>query len=315
VRSLVLSVIVAASAAAVLTAQPGRFRSGIDLVNLAVMVEDRDGQAVADLARSDFEVYEDGRPQDLRYFLRGDADAEALHLRLGLLLDTSGSMTDDMSFARTAAVRFLKALPEAHDITLVDFDTEVRVARYGYRDFPRLVERIRTRSPEGWTALWDALGIYIDGIHSLDGRKILVVYSDGGDTRSAQTFSDVVAMLKASDVTVYAIGFLQHQSPSVRNTQQLRLRQLTEVTGGQAYFPLARKALDEVYEQVVAQVRAQYGLGFVSTNTEMDGTWRKIEVRLKGEHLKDLKIRSRRGYYAPYRQADRSSAVAAEWQP
>jgi Ca-activated chloride channel homolog len=223
-------------------------------------------------------------------------------------------MTDDMSFARTAAIRFLNALPEAHDITLVDFDTEVRVARYGYRDFPRLVERIRTRRPDGWTALWDAMGIYIDGIHSLDGRKVLVVYSDGGDTRSAQTFADVVSMLRTSDVTVYAIGFLQHQSPSVRSTQQMQLRQLTEVTGGQAYFPLSKKGLDEVYAQVVGQVRAQYGIGFVSTNAKMDGTWRKIDVRLKGVHLKDLKIRARRGYYAPLRDDERSSAAAA-WHP
>lgn len=300
-RSVVLGTTAAVLATATVLAQQGRFRSGVELVHVAVMVENRQGTVISQLDQDDFALYEDGKRQEVKYFLRGDADAEALNLRLGLLLDTSGSMTDDMSFARTAAVRFLKALPEAHDITLVDFDTEVRVARYGYADFPRLVERIRTRHPDGWTALWDALGIYIDGVHFLDGRKVMVVYSDGGDTRSAQTFGDVIDMLKAADITVYAIGFLEHQPPSVRTSQKMRLQQIAEVTGGQAYFPSSKKALDAVYERIVAQVRAQYTLGFVSSNPRMNGEWRDLEVRLMGKHLEGLKVRSRKGYYAPLR--------------
>lgn len=319
-RSAIFGVVMTAVMTVGAGGQPGRFRSGIDVVHVGVMVEDGQGRFVSQLKSQDFELREDGVPQDITYFVRGDAefqhgDAEALKLRLGLLLDTSGSMTDDMSFARTAAIRFLKALPEAHDITLVDFDTEVRVARYGVADFPRIVERIRTRTPEGWTALWDALGIYLDGIHFLDGRKVLVIYTDGGDTRSAQTFGDVMAMLKASDVIVYAIGFLQHQPSSVRMAQQMQLSRLTELTGGQAYFPLSKEALDEVYRKVVAQVRAQYSLGFVSSNREMDGTWRELDISLKGEHLQDLKIRARSGYYAPLREAAGVQAPATPFRP
>ena len=301
-RSVVLGMTAAALAVAGLAAQPGRFRTGVELVHVAVMVENRRGTVISQLNETDFALFENGVRQEVRYFLRGDAEADALNLRLGLLLDTSGSMSDDMSFARTAAVRFLKALPEAQDITLVDFDTEVRVSRYGYADFPRLVERIRTRAPDGWTALWDALGIYIDGVHHLDGRKVMVVYTDGGDTRSAQTYSDVIAMLKAADVTVYAIGFLEHQPHSVRTSQKMKLQQIAETTGGQAYFPVSRKALDDVYGKIVAQVRAQYTLGFVSNNGQMDGTWRELEVRLQGNHLESLRIRARKGYYAPLRQ-------------
>ena len=126
----------------------------------------------------------------------------------------------------------------------MDFDTEVRVARYGLADLPRLIERIRTRKTDGWTALYDAMGIYLDGMHGLDGRKVLVVYTDGGDTRSAQTFTDIVDMLKASDVIVYGIGFLQHQPTSVRNEQKLRLQQLADVTGGQTFFPTFVESAD-----------------------------------------------------------------------
>jgi VWFA-related protein len=185
----------------------------------------------------------------------------------------------------------------------VDFDTEVRVGRYGQNDFPRLVERIRRRVPDGYTALYDALGIYLDGADEIDGRKVLVVYTDGGDTRSAVTFSDAVEMLKASDVTVYGIGFLEHQPTSVRTEQRLRLTQLAEATGGQAFFPQSTKVLDDIYEKVVAQIRAQYSLGFTSSNLRKDGTWRRLEVRLNGDHLQALKVRARKGYYAPLRES------------
>ena len=158
-----------------LAAQTQTFRSGVELVNVGVMVLDRKGNFVRDLAPDNFELYEEGRKQDVSFFSRGDADADAQQLRLGLLFDTSGSMGDDIELARTAAVKFIKGLHEALDVTLVDFDTEVRVARYGQNDFPRLVERIRARKPDGWTALYDALGIYLDGADDEDGRKVLVL--------------------------------------------------------------------------------------------------------------------------------------------
>jgi Ca-activated chloride channel family protein len=281
-------------------AQEGRFRSRVDLVNVPVMVLDRQGHFIPNLTASDFEVLENGQKQDVTMFVRGDADRDALNLKLGLLFDTSGSMADDMRLEATAAIRFLKDLPEAQDITLVDFDTEVRIAQYGPADLPRLVERIRSRKADGWTSLYDALGIYLDGIHDRDGRKVLVVYTDGGDTRSAQTFSDVMAMLKSSDVIVYSIGFLEHETGSSKLEQKMRLQQLADVTGGEAFFPTTNKALEEIFSRIAAQVRAQYSLGFVSTDSRKDGTWRKLDVRLLGDKLQGLQIRTRKGYYAAY---------------
>jgi Ca-activated chloride channel homolog len=299
VRSVLLGVAVAAAAAAGVAAQQGRYRTGIDLVNIAVMVMDRQGNFISNLQPDDFELYENGEKQNVKYFVRGDASGDALNLRLGLLFDTSGSMYEDMGLARTAAIRFLKELPEAQDITLVDFDTEVRVARYNQADLPRLVERIRGRKPDGWTALYDALGIYLDGIHDMEGRKVLVLYTDGGDTRSAQTFADVMTMLRVSDVIVYSVGFLEHQDSFSKNDQKMRLQQIAEVTGGESFFPTSTKALDNVFSRIASQVRAQYSLGFVSTDTKQDGTWRKIDVRLSKPYLQSLRIRSRKGYYAP----------------
>jgi Ca-activated chloride channel homolog len=209
-------------------------------------------------------------------------------------------MGEDIKLSRSAAVKFLNTLSDAKDMTLVDFDTEVRVARYGQQDFPRMVERIRSRRPDGNTALYDALGVYLDGASEDEGRTILVLYTDGGDTRSALAFSDVMNLIKASDVTIYTVGFLEHQSSSVRTEQRARLYQIAEATGGQAFFPSAMKDVEMAYDKIVAQIRAQYSLGYASTNTAQDGQWRKVEIKVKRPGLKDLRIQSRRGYFAPY---------------
>jgi Ca-activated chloride channel family protein len=302
-RAVVGGVGVAIMTAAVSAWQP-RFRAGVELVNVGVMALDKNGNFVTNLTARDFELFEEGQPQTVKFFSRGDTGTNAQNLRLGLLFDTSGSMSDDIELARRAAITFLKGLSEAQDITLVDFDTEVRVARYNQADFPRLVERIRQRKPDGWTALYDALGIYLDGAHEEDGRKILVLYTDGGDTRSAVSFADTLSMLRtASDVTLYAIGFLEHQSQMMRNEQRLQLQQIAELTGGQAFFPTSTKALDRIYEKVAAQIRAQYSLGFTPTNEKKDGTWRRLEVRLSRSAPDGVRLRYRNGYYAPLRQA------------
>jgi Ca-activated chloride channel family protein len=220
-------------------------------------------------------------------------------MHLGLMVDASGSMQNDMKLAQGAAIKFLNMLPDAEDITLVDFDTQVRITRYPQRDFARLVERIRQRKADGWTALYDALGTYLDGADAQDGRKVLVMYTDGGDSRSALSFSETMTLLKASNVTVYAIGLVENTG-SARSQMQMTLRQLTEATGGQAFFPMAMKEVESAYDKVLAGIKGQYHLGYHSTNPARDGAWRKVEIRVKRP---DLRIRARKGYYAPFKPA------------
>jgi Ca-activated chloride channel family protein len=200
--------------------------------------------------------------------------------------------------ARSAAVKFCNLLQRAEDITLVDFDTEVRVARFGQADFPRFVERLRNRKPEGWTALYDALGVYLDGTAYQAGEKIMVAYTDGGDTRSVMSYSDALTALKASDVTVYIVGFLENQGARDRLEQRIRLTQIAEATGGLAFFPATKKDIDVAYEQVTSDVKSRYLIGYVSSNQANDGRWRKLDIRVNRPDLKSAKIRSRKGYYA-----------------
>jgi len=271
------------------------FRSRVDLVNVGVTVTDRKGTLATDLTADDFEIFEDGKKQAIQYFASGEQSESAPPMHLGLMLDVSGSMDEDIGFTRTAAVKFLNTLTDAVDITVVDFDTEVRLARYSQNEFARLVERIRRTKVAGMTALYDAIGLYLDGASGQDGRKIMLIYTDGGDTRSAIPLHELMDLLKASDVTVYPIGALEHQLSSVRSQQRMVLQGMADATGGQAFFPTDVKQLDDVYEKVVAQIRAQYTLGYLSTNDKMDGHWRKVEVRTS---RKDLRTRARKGYYA-----------------
>lgn len=278
-----------------LSGQP-LFRAGVDLTTFGVTVTDRKGDIVTGLGQDDFEVLEDGRPQSIQYFARGDGEAGP-EMHLGLMLDASGSMQADMKLAQGAAIKFLNLLPAAEDITLVDFDTQVRITRYPQRDFARLVERIRLRKPEGMTALYDALGTYLDGAGQQDGRKIMVMYTDGGDTRSALGLGATLDLLRASQVTVYAIGLVDNAG-SARMQLQMTLRQFAEITGGQAFFPTAMKDVDSAYEKVLAEINGQYHLGYVSSNTAMDGAWRKVEIKVKRD---GLRVRSRKGYFGPYK--------------
>jgi VWFA-related protein len=273
------------------------FRGGVDMVNLGVTVTDKKGNLLTDLTSDDFEIYEDGKKQTVRFFSAGLTSGPGdPHTHLGLLIDVSESMGEDIAFTKTAAIKFLNSLLEAVDVTVVDFDTEVRVTRYEQSEFVRLIERIRLKKAGGFTALYDAIGVYLDGAAGQDGRKVMLLYTDGGDTRSAMSWSDLLDVLKASDATIYVIGELEHQSSSTKNEQRMLLQQIADLTGGQAFFPVSVKELDRMYEKVLTEIRAQYTLGYLSTNEKADGTWRKIDVKAI---RKDMRVRSRKGYFAP----------------
>ncbi len=302
-----LSVLAVVSVPSVLSSalaeQQPVFKAGIDLVNVAVTVTDKKGGLVDDLAADDFEIIEDGHKQDITYFAVGDpSEGPTPEMHLGLLLDVSDSMEEDLPFTKTAAVKFLNTLTEAVDVTVVDFDTEVRVARFSQAEFARLIERIRQKKVSGDTAIYDAIGVYLDGASGQRGRKIMLLYTDGGDTRSSSTLHDLMDLLKASDATVYVIGELEHQPTSVRSLQRGVMQQIAEVTGGQAFFPTSARQLDEIYQKVLAQIRAQYTLGYVSTNPKTDGAWRKVEVRVVRKADRGLKTRARKGYFAPMKK-------------
>jgi Ca-activated chloride channel family protein len=272
-----------------------QFRAAVAVVRLPVVVTDREGEPVRGLRRADFDVWEDGKPQEIAFFAEGPP-GETLPLYLGLLLDTSGSMERDLRQAANAAVRFVTALDEATDVTLVDFDSAVRLGRFSPPSYPHLFERIRTQQTGGRTALYDAVGVYLSRSIARRGQHILVLYTDGGDTASSITFGRLQHLLRMTDVLVYAIGYLEHQPSSARLRQQMRITQIADETGGEAYFPSSGSRLDDVYARILRNVAARYTIGYVPLEPPEDGEYRRIDVRVTRPDLDKIKIRTRSGY-------------------
>jgi VWFA-related protein len=266
-------------------------------VRLPVVVRGRDGLLLRGLAQDDFEVREDGQAQKVTLFAEG-APGPEIPLHLGLLLDTSGSMERDLRDAASAAVRFVQALEEASDVTFVDFDSSVRVGRFMPASYPQLFERIRDRKPGGYTALYDAVGAYLQASLDRSGQQVLLLYSDGGDSRSRMSFGKLLELVRLGNVMVYAIGYLENQLSTDRMGQQMRLTQIAREAGGEAFFPKSANEIHQVYARILDEVSSRYTLGYVSTNPRTDGRFRRVEVRLTRPDLRGAKVRSRSGYLA-----------------
>jgi Ca-activated chloride channel family protein len=275
------------------------YKTGIDVAGFAVTVVDREGKTVEGLKADDFEVREDGVPQSVSYFMTGEADAAA-PLHIGLLFDTSESMDKDLAFSRNAAIKFLKTFSRAEDFTLVEFSDDVRAARFSQTEFARLVERIRGRKAKGRTSLYDAVTVYLGSAFDQTGRKVLVIFTDGDDTSSSRRWDETLRLLRASDVTVYPMGFLSNRG-SARLLLQSKLMEIARLTGGRAVFPASMKELDPMYAAIAAEINGQYVVGYVPTNVARDGKWRKVDIKVKRPASERLQLRTREGYFAPVR--------------
>lgn len=273
------------------------YKTNVDVAGFTVTVVNRAGEPVADLTADDFEVREDGVPQSVTYFMMG-AGGEAVPLHIGLLFDTSESMERDLAFSRNAAIKFLKTFSNAVDFALVEFADDVRAAQFSQAEFPRLVERIRGSKPKGRTSLYDAVTVYLGSAFDQNGRKVLVIFTDGDDTSSSRRWDETLRLLRASDVTVYPMGFLSNRS-SGRLMLQSKLMEIARLTGGRAVFPASMKELDPMYAAIAHEIQGQYVLGYVPANAARDGKWRKVDIKLKRPASERLQVRTREGYFAP----------------
>lgn len=291
-----------AAGPALLAGAAPQFRAGVDIVRLPVVVTDRHGLPVTGLSRGDFEVRDEGVVVPVTYFAAGAGDDD-LPLHLGLLLDTSDSMGSDLKSAADAAVRFIDAMQEADDTTFIDFDTAVRVGRFSPQSYPMLFERIRSREARGFTALYDAIGVYVESAMRRGGQHVLVLFTDGGDTMSRLDYGTLQMLLRAGNVVVYALGYLEHQTSAARAEQQMRLQQIVAETGGRAQFPTSRADLDRFYTKIREDVLFRYTLGYAAPAAAEGGRFRQVEVRLVRPDRRDAAVvRTRSGYLTTARR-------------
>jgi Ca-activated chloride channel family protein len=140
--------------------------------------------------------------------------------------------------------------------------------------------------------------VYLGSAFDQTGRKVLVIFTDGDDTSSSRRWDETVRLLRASDVTVYPIGFLSNRG-SPRLTLQSKLMEIARLTGGRAMFPGTMKELEPMYAAIAAEIEGQYVIGYVPTNVARDGKWRKVDIKLKRPSSERLQVRTREGYFAP----------------
>jgi Ca-activated chloride channel homolog len=275
------------------------FSVGLDAVNVTVSVRDDKGNLVTDLRREDFEVWEDGQRQELQVFARAfeAGHDEALSLDLGLLFDTSQSMLEQLKLSQQAATRFLESVPRARELYTIFFDEEIRLSRYDSENQQGLIERIHAAKGGGNTALYDAIAVYLSRVQGASGRKVLVLFTDGEDSKSSLTLHECLELLRSSTVTVYSIGFTAGFSAGSNRGLQSRafLQQVADMTGGQLFSPTGSKSLGAIYRKILDELEAQYVLGFASKGSP-NGKFRKLKVEVK---RKGLKVHHRPGYYPP----------------
>ena len=270
------------------------FRAKVDVVDVSCIVRDRRGRYVEDLTRQDFRVYEDGVRQELLFFHQEKAGT-ARSLSVVLLMDTSASVRDKLAFEQRAAIEFLGEIltREGESGAVVQFDSDVRLLHDFSNDPSMLAEAIMEIRAEGATRLYDAIWVSVrDLLRHQEGRRILVVLSDGSDTRSSVSWERAVRTAQSHDVVIYGIGV----KSSGFDADFEKLKGFARATGGRFVNSKANlKRLRQAFDGVRRDLGNQYSLGYVSSNSRTDGSFRKIRVRLARS---GLKVRHREGYYA-----------------
>ena len=288
---------------AVLAAQtprvPPRFEGVIEVVNLHVTVTDGRNRYVTDLKESDFSIFEDGIKQELTLF-----NHEDLPISLSLMMDMSASMDEKLVQAQQAAVRFVKTLRPQDVASIVAFNDRINVLSDFTADQAALEKAVMRTEASGPTALHNALYVTLKelGRGKKSGelrRRALILLSDGEDTASLVQDEQVIELARKLEIGIYAISLRPNR---VQDRARLSFSQaahlltvLSRDTGGQVYFPNSISELDAVYDRIAEELRTQYNLGYVSSNTRRDGKWRRIVVRTREE----LQVRHKIGYYAP----------------
>ena len=286
----------------------GAQRAVVDLVEVYATVRDEQGKFLTDLKKDDFTVEEAGKPQNIAVF---SADRKPVHL--ALLMDTSNSMNREgrLLIAQEAAAGFLKELEPEDTASLIAFSDVPRVVMEGTSDKEKLEKAVLSLEATGGTALYDAIMAAIDELRGYEGRKAIILLSDGRDEAvsglepgSVTTFEQAVDAVLESETTVYAIGTGEMKDEMDFHRQRTVgtiLDTLATRSGGRAYFIKRASKLDDAYGQIEDELRHHYTLAYYAPNTDeakadrKGRVWRPITVKVTRPRAK---IAAREGYYA-----------------
>jgi len=268
------------------------------LVNLTVT--DPLDRLVTGLEKEHFRVFEDNVEQEVLTL-----SSEDVPVSIGLVFDMSGSMSDKVEKAREAAVQFMRTANPLDQFFLVSFNDRAELTSGFTSSVDELQNRMMFTASRGRTALLDAIYLGLSqmrGAHN--GKRALLIISDGGDNHSRYNESDVKNYLKEADCQLYAIGIFDPIGIRSRTPEELEgpslLSEMTEMTGGRV-FPVGNLGeLPDIAAKIGMELRNQYVLGYKSSNARHNGSWRKIKVKLRPpKGLPPLNVYAKTGYYAP----------------
>jgi len=274
-------------------------RSGVSLVTIPVHVTTEQGFSLTNLAREDFQLFEDNTPQKIVSFSKQDAP-----LSVGFLLDASGSMRNRMRTASESAVAFCKTANRDDEFFLIHFNERPRLDIPFTSDPGEILRQVARVKAFGRTSLLDAISLaLVEMKNARNSRKAIVILSDGGDNRSRHTAGQIRLAMSETDVQLYAMGIFDGALEEVSHPREEQngpelLSALAAMTGGRHYPVSSFADLTPISERIGLELRNEYVLGYVSTNPELDGKYRRVQLKIKSP-LPALRTEYRRGYYAP----------------
>jgi Ca-activated chloride channel homolog len=273
----------------------------VDLVELHVTVNDRDGHPIGGLAQSDFKVSENQVEQPIAFFKHEDVPVS-----LGLIIDNSRSIEPRKVRLDAAALSFVQRSNPDDEVFVVHFDFDARLSQAFTSDHKKLEQTLATAKPFGQTALYDSLLLGLDTMQKAQNQKrALLLITDGIDNASKSSLDRVIDRLRREKVLVYVVGLLS-QSGGIASEESLI--RIGEASGGRTYFPKTPEEARIMIDIIAKDLREQYTIAYRPTNPARDGTWRSVRVDItppKG-FPKILDAIYRHGYYAPEgRRADR----------
>jgi Ca-activated chloride channel family protein len=293
-RTVAAVALAAGAATAGLVAQQPTpmFKTGTQVVSLFVTVADLQKRLVPDLVQDEFQVFDNEKPQPIVYF-----DNSIHPINVVVMLDTSGSMTLSIELLKQAAEQFMIRLLPEDKARVGAFNDKIQINARWSNDRDQLVTDIKDLDYGNGTRLWDAVGIALDELKGIDGRRVILVFTDGDDTESKKmSLGRVIERARADEVMIYAIGLESRYfngQTQVRTKPDSGLRKIADETGG-GYFELTKASeLAPTFTKVAQELHSQYVIGF--TPTQLDNRVHKLAVKMKQP---GMTARARRSYVA-----------------
>jgi len=275
----------------------------VDVVSVTAVVFDKSGKPLRGLGTKDVELLENGMKQQVSYFREASSlgdEADRVPLSVVLVLDTSGSMNENIRFLREAVLNFVYKLEEVDTALVVSFNESVKGSAEFSGDIDRLERFVEGLQAWGGTSLYDAIHYSLGRIKDQPGRKAVIVFSDGADTTSSMEDKAVVDYARAVEATVYSIGF--KGSGMMASSPRGFLRKIATETGGQFFAPDKVGELIKVFNEISNELKNHYLLAYTPERAA-DGSWREITLKV---NRPDAEVRVRKGYFALKRRRSAS---------